>query len=47
MRSSLVGLAGLIDAAGIPPDAFAQEWSRRARNQSLREQLKLVDLFKT
>ena len=47
MRSSLVGLAGLIDAAGIPPDAFAQEWSRRARNQSLREQVKLVDLFRT
>ena len=47
MKLSLTGLIGLLCAVAPPVEAFAQERTGRARNQSLQEQLKPLDVFTT
>ena len=47
MKLSLMGLIGLLCVAALPVEAFAQEQTGRARNQSLQEQLKSRDMFAT
>ena len=46
MKLSLA-LIGLLGVAALPVEAFAQEQTGRARNQSLQEQLKPRDVFTT
>ena len=40
-------MIGLLGVAALPVEAFAQEQTGRARNQSLQEQLKPRDVFTT
>jgi hypothetical protein len=47
MKLSLMGLIGLLGVAALPVEAFAQEQTGRARNQSLQEPLKPRDVFTT
>ena len=47
MKLSLVGMIGLLCAVALAVEAFAQERTGRARNQSLQEQLKTRDVFTT
>ena len=47
MKSSLMGLIGLLWVAALPVEAFAQDRTGRARNQPLQEQLKPLDVFTT
>jgi hypothetical protein len=47
MKPSLIGLIGLLCTAALPVEAFAQDRTGRARNQSLQEQLKPLDVFTT
>ena len=45
MKSSWMGLIGLLWVAAPPVEAFAQDRTGRARNQPLQEQLKPLDVF--
>ena len=47
MKLYLVGVIGLIYAAGFVVEAFAQERPKRTRNQSLEEQIRTYDVFTT
>jgi hypothetical protein len=44
MKTSLVGLVGLLCASALPINAVAQERPERARNQPLQEQLKTLEV---
>ena len=47
MNVSLMGLIGLLCTVALPVEAFAQERTGRAPNQSLQEQLQPLDVFTT